>query len=203
MRGVVSLAAAQTLPLDTPYRALLLTCTIAVILGTLVVQGLSLPAVIRFLHMPGDPVADDDRERAAARQEANQAITRRVEEVIVADSLPASQARRMRAWAANRDWRGLTERPDDPGGTGGRPEKLSNWRHELVGIERDVFITMRNSGRISEDVLRELQYDLDLEEALLDRRLDDASGHLSQLSVAREDWEVRKDDVPDGGRPAG
>ncbi len=43
MRGVVSLAAAQTLPLATPYRSLLLTCTIAVILGTLVVQGLSRP----------------------------------------------------------------------------------------------------------------------------------------------------------------
>ena len=47
MRGVVSLAAAQTLPFATPYRSLLLTCTIAVILGTLVVQGLTLPAVIR------------------------------------------------------------------------------------------------------------------------------------------------------------
>ena len=65
MRGVVSLAAAQTLPLDTPYRSLLLTCTIAVILGTLVVQGLSLPAVIRLLRLPGDPEADTQRERAA------------------------------------------------------------------------------------------------------------------------------------------
>ena len=46
MRGVVSLAAAQTLPLTTPYRPLLLTCTIAVILGTLVLQGLTLPTVI-------------------------------------------------------------------------------------------------------------------------------------------------------------
>ena len=70
MRGVVSLAAAQTLPLDTPFRALLLTCTIAVILGTLVVQGLSLPAVIKALRLPGDPDADLRRERADARAEA-------------------------------------------------------------------------------------------------------------------------------------
>jgi len=200
MRGVVSLAAAQTLPLDTPYRALLLTCTIAVILGTLVVQGLTLPAVIKFLHMPGDPVADNNRERSAARLEANQAIMQRVEEAIVTEKLPDGQARRMRAWVANRDWRGLTERPADAGDdAGGRLDTLSNWRHELVGIERDVFITMRNSGRISEDVLRELQYDLDLEEALLDRRLQDASGHLSQLTAARDD---PRDD-PDGAQPAG
>lgn len=52
---------------------------------------------------------------------------------------------------------------------------------------------MRNSGRISEDVLRELQYDLDLEESLLDRRMDDASGHLSQLTAARDDWDGRDD----------
>ncbi len=52
----------------------------------------------------------------------------------------------------------------------------------MVGIERDVFVRMRNSGRLSEEVLRELQYDLDLEEALLDQRVDDATGHLDQLT---------------------
>jgi CPA1 family monovalent cation:H+ antiporter len=100
----------------------------------------------------------------------------------------------MRAWAASRDWRGLTERLDDAGADAHeRLERISDWRHELVGIERDVFVTMRNSGRISEDVLRELQYDLDLEEALLDRRIEDASGHLSQLTAARDDWDPRDD----------
>jgi CPA1 family monovalent cation:H+ antiporter len=194
MRGVVSLAAAQTLPLTTPFRSLLLTCTIVVILGTLVVQGLSLPAVIRLLRMPGDPAADTQRERAAAREQANQAIAARVEEVITQERLPDQQARRMRAWAASRDWRGLTERLDSAGGDAHeRLDRISGWRHELVGIERDVFVTMRNSGRISEDVLRELQYDLDLEEALLDRRLEDASGHLSQLTAARDDWDPRDD----------
>lgn len=201
MRGVVSLAAAQTLPLDTPYRALLLTCTIAVILGTLVLQGLSLPALIKLLRMPGDPVADTQRERATARLEANQAIAQRVEEVITAESLPDGQARRMRAWAANRDWRGLTERLDSAGADArDRLDKVSDWRHELVGIERDVFISMRNSGRISEDVMRELQYDLDLEESLLDRRLEDASGHLSQLTAARDDWDGREDQATATGR---
>lgn len=188
MRGVVSLAAAQTLPLNTPYRALLLTCTIAVILGTLVVQGLSLPMLIRLLHLPGDPAQETQRERAAARQEANQAIATRVEEAIRTEQLPEREAKMMRAWAASRDMRGLTERLDSAGvDARERLDAISGWRHELVGIERDVFVTMRNSGRISEDVLRELQYDLDLEESLLDRRMDDASGHLSQITAARED----------------
>ncbi len=199
MRGVVSLAAAQTLPLDTPYRSLLLTCTIAVILGTLVLQGLSLPAVIRLLHLPGDPEADTQRERAEARDEANRAIAARVEAVILSDDLPPAEASRMRAWAASRDWRGLTERLDSRSDNAReRLDKISDWRHELVTIERDVFVTMRNSGRISEDVLRDLQYDLDLEEALLDRRMDDASGHLSQLTAARDDWDGRDDSTATG-----
>jgi CPA1 family monovalent cation:H+ antiporter len=199
MRGVVSLAAAQTLPLDTPYRSLLLTCTIAVILGTLVLQGLSLPAVIRMLHLPGDPAADTQRERAAARDEANRAIAARVEDVITTEGLAAPEAGRMRAWAASRDWRGLTERLDSAGDNAReRFDQISDWRHELVTIERDVFVTMRNSGRISEDVLRELQYDLDLEESLLDRRMDDASGHLSQLTAARGDWDGRDDSAATG-----
>jgi len=201
MRGVVSLAAAQTLPFATPYRSLLLTCTIAVILGTLVVQGLTLPAVIRALHLPGDPVSDLAQERAAAQQEANRAIAARVEQVVADEALPAREADQMRAWAASRDWRGLTERLDRGGEDAGeRLERISGWRHELVGIERDVFVAMRNSGRLSEEVLRELQYDLDLEEALLDRRMDDASGHLDQLRATRTDRGQEPGDPADTGR---
>ena len=188
MRGVVSLAAAQTLPLTTPYRALLLTCTIAVILGTLVLQGLTLPTVIRLLHLPGDPDADLAKERALAQQQANEAIAARVEEAVADEHLPAEEATQMRAWAASRNWRGLTERLERRGGdAGARLARISDWRHELVGIERDVFVSMRNSGSLSEDVLRELEYDLDLEEALLDRRVDDATGHLDQLRAERLD----------------
>jgi monovalent cation/hydrogen antiporter len=189
MRGVVSLAAAQTLPLDTPYRSLLLTCTIAVILGTLVVQGLSLPAVIRMLHLPGDPEADTLRERAHAREQANQAIAAKVEEVITTHQLPEQEARRMRAWSAGRDWRGLTDDAADTDQAQRRLDRTSGWRHELVGIERDVFVNLRNAGQISEDVLRELQYDLDLEEALLDRRLEAATGHLAATTAAFDDSE--------------
>jgi hypothetical protein len=152
-----------------------------------------------MLHLPGNPEADVQRERAAAREEANLAIAARVEEVITADHLPAREASRMRAWAASRDWRGLTERLDNGGDNAReRLDKISDWRHELVTIERDVFVTMRNSGRISEDVLRELQYDLDLEESLLDRRMDDATGHLSQLTAARDDWDDRDDSAATG-----
>lgn len=182
MRGVVSLAAAQTLPLDTPYRSLLLTCTIAVILGTLVVQGLSLPSVITALHLPGDPDADLRQERADARAEAGTAINDAVEKEIATGNLPAQEADRMRAWVSFRDWRRMTERWDQTGAdAGARIGRIARWNRDMVTIERDVFVRMRNEGRLSEEVLREVEYGLDLEEALLEQRIENANGHLDQL----------------------
>ena len=188
MRGVVSLAAAQTLPLDTPYRALLLACTIAVILGTLVVQGLSLPRVISWLHFPGDPAAEIDAERMAARDEANKAIAEAVEKDIAERNLPDDQARRMRLWVETRDWRRLAEkRSKSIDDTGRVLTGMADWNREMMRIERDVFVQLRNSGRLSEEVMREIEYGLDLEEALLDQRIEAMSGHLDQLRGQDED----------------
>jgi Na+/H+ antiporter len=188
MRGVVSLAAAQTLPLDTPARPLLLTCTIAVILGTLVVQGLSLPRVISWLHFPGDPAAEIDAERMVARDAANRAIADAVESDIAERSIPDDQARRMRLWVETRDWRRLAEKRsktlDD---TSRVLTGMADWNREMMRIERDVFVKLRNSGELSEEVMREIEYGLDLEEALLDQRIDAVTGHLNQLRGQDDD----------------
>ena len=75
LRGAVSLAAALAIPLTTdagepfPGRSLILFLTFAVILGTLVIQGLTLPAVIRVLDLEDDS-AVEAREEARARIEA-------------------------------------------------------------------------------------------------------------------------------------
>ena len=72
MRGGVSLAAALAIPLTTdagepfPGRDLILFLTFAVIFGTLVVQGLTLPAVIRLLRLEDDG-EEEARELAQAR----------------------------------------------------------------------------------------------------------------------------------------
>jgi monovalent cation/hydrogen antiporter len=195
MRGVVSLAAAQTLPLDTPFRPLLLTCTIAVIVGTLVVQGLTLPAVIRALRFPGDPARDRLREKGLAMREASTAIGDRVEQLIHAERIPKTQADRMRAWVRMREASQLSDGADRKTAAmlGDTPDDslqaVVRWRHELVAAEREVFIRLRNAGDLSEEALRELEFRLDLEEALLDTRLDDATGHLEQLRVVRQDRE--------------
>jgi len=64
MRGAVTVAAAQTLPASTPYRAQLLIIAFMVAVTTLLLQGLSLPRVIHLLAMPGDDPAADRAEYA-------------------------------------------------------------------------------------------------------------------------------------------
>ncbi len=145
--------------------------------------------MIKRLRFPGDPVAEIDAERTAARDEANRAIAAAVEKQIVDDGVPADRARRMRLWVETRDWRTLADgRPQSATETGRtRLTRLADWNRDMMNIERDVFVGMRNSGRISEEVMREIEYGLDLEEALLDQRLDVATGHLDQLRSTRDD----------------
>lgn len=184
MRGVVSLAAALGLPLDTPSRNLLILCTLVVILGTLGLQGATLPAVIRWLRLPAGP--DLLTERLEARQLAGREIRRRVEEQITTHGVPAREAERLRSWISFRSWQNLGD--EDRGRGRGRSsldtvtlDSVAHWRRTLMSIERDVFVSLRNSGRISEEVMRDVQYGLDLEEALLDQRTEAMSGHLDQL----------------------
>lgn len=190
MRGVVSLAAALGLPLDSPYRNLLILCTLVVIIGTLGVQGATLPAVIRALRLPSGP--DLLTERREARHLAGQEIRRRVEDEISTHQLPPREAERLRTWISFRSWQNLGD--EDAGR--GRPrgsldtqtlDSVAHWRRTLMSIERDVFVSLRNSGQISEEVMRDVQYGLDLEEALLERRIDDATGHLDQLRAERDE----------------
>lgn len=201
MRGVVSLAAAQTLPMTTPYRSTLLVCTIAVIMGTLVLQGLSLPWVIQRLGIAEDRKADDQAERADAHAEASAAINERVDELLEVGQLSDRQAALMRRWASLRDWRNWDD-DDKSRAFGQRLSVLSDWRRSLLGIERSVIVRMRNSGSLSEDVLRQMQHDLDLEEALLERRSEAVDGHLSELPTEQADTGTRDDGSPDPDAPA-
>jgi CPA1 family monovalent cation:H+ antiporter len=180
---------------------LLLVCTIAVIVGTLVLQGLSLPWVIRRLGIVMDHRAVDERERADAHARAGQAINDRVDSMCEDGQLSDRQAELMRKWAALRDWRNWDD-DDKSREFGRRLGVLSDWRRSLLGIERSVIVGMRNDGDLSEDVLREMQHDLDLEEALLERRSVAVDGHLDELPPGEGAESPDRDDV-DGAGAAG
>ena len=70
MRGVVTLAAAFVLPEETPRRDVLILAAFAVVAGTLLVHGTTLPWLVRRLDLPGPDPAEDALEEAALLSKA-------------------------------------------------------------------------------------------------------------------------------------
>lgn len=101
MRGAVSLAAALAIPLEGtagepfPERDLIIFLTFGVIFATLVLQGLTLPALIRRLEVPGDDV--EEREELRARLGATDAALERLDELAGEDWTRADTVERLRA----------------------------------------------------------------------------------------------------------
>ena len=173
MRGGVTLAAALAIPLTTdsgapfPDRSLVIFLAFSVVLATLVLQGLSLPAVVRILGLEEDD--GDAREEAKARIHAAEAATARLDELVeegwVRDDT-AERARGLYSFRSNRFRARLSD--DDDGEIEERSLAYQRLRRELLDAERGAVIALRNEGKISEDVMQRVQRDLDLEDSRLD-----------------------------------
>jgi CPA1 family monovalent cation:H+ antiporter len=173
MRGAVSLAAALALPLETdagaafPGRDLILFLTFAVILATLVGQGLTLPLIIRLLRLEED--GKDEREDAKARIHAAEAALARLEELIDEEWVREDTAERMRGAYRFRTNRFQARLDDgDDGSIESRSQDYQRLRRELLDAERRALIELRRSGMISNDVWLRVGRDLDLEDQRLD-----------------------------------
>jgi CPA1 family monovalent cation:H+ antiporter len=167
IRGAVSLAAALALPTDVPGRDLIVFLTFAVILATLVGQGLTLPALIRVLHIPTDDGAD--REDAKARIKAAEAAIVRLDELAAEDWVRDDTAERLRGSYRFRQsrFRARLDGQDDDG-VEERSQQFQRLRRELLDAERDAVLALRNEGVITEEVMHRVQRDLDLEDSRLD-----------------------------------
>ena len=174
MRGGVSLAAALAIPLTTdagdpfPGRSLILFLTFVVIFGTLVVQGLTLPAVIRLLRLEDD--ADvAGRELARTRIHAAESALARLEELTSEDWVRDDTAERIRGsynFRQNRFAAWLEG--DDDGAIESRSLDFQRLRRELLAAERAAVHELRRAGEISDEVARRVERDLDLEDARLE-----------------------------------
>ena len=173
MRGAVSLAAALSIPLTTdagagfPHRDLIIFLTFAVILGTLVVQGLTLPALIRMLRI--EPDTSQEAEDAKARIRAAEAALVRLEELTGEDWVRDDTAERMRGLYNFRRNR-FSSRFDDEsdGAVEEQSQAYQRLRRELLDAERAAVVELGRSGLIGGDVVDRVRRDLDLEDARLD-----------------------------------
>jgi CPA1 family monovalent cation:H+ antiporter len=172
MRGVVSLAAAFALPVALsdgrpfPGRDYILFLTFSVILTTLVLQGLTLPLLIRKLGIREDAQADEEERRA--RLEANKAAIDFIENARADGKFSADAVGRLRAEYDERveQLELCAENPDDCRGEIATPQ-YQRLQHQALRVERKTIIRLRNERVINDNALRHIQRDLDLAEARL------------------------------------
>jgi monovalent cation/hydrogen antiporter len=167
MRGAVSLAAALALPLDFPMRDLLLFLTFAVIFTTLVVQGLTLPALIRRLRVQGDGA--EEREELRGRLAAAQAALDRLDELAGEDWTRDDTVERLHGLYEFRRRR-LKARAGKIEDDGAEDRSLAYQRlvRELLVAQRQAIVRLRNQGTISNEVMHRIERELDLEDTRLE-----------------------------------
>jgi CPA1 family monovalent cation:H+ antiporter len=158
MRGIVSLAAALALPGTFPYRDLIVFTTFAVVLGTLVIQGLTLKPLLRALDLQDDdPVANElQLARDRAREAGLATLTNN-------DSPVANTVRQEFTAHLTRTGEGETNEPM-------RAEHGALHRN-AVNAARDAILAMRASDEIGDDAFHQIEEELDWLE-MADRKTD-------------------------------
>jgi len=146
MRGIVTLAAALALPEGFPYRGLIVLTASAVVLGTLVIQGLTLKPLLRLLDLRDDNVVG--REVAAARERAVRAGLAS----IAADRSPAADR--------VREIFGARFGGSPAGAQSARSTEAAPMAH-AVRAARQVLIAMRDNEEIGDDAFHRLEQELD------------------------------------------
>jgi monovalent cation/hydrogen antiporter len=167
MRGAVSLAAALALPATTPQRDLVVFLTFAVIFATLVLQGLTLPKLIRALHLERDD--REEREELRARLVATQAALARIEELGGEEWTRDDTIERMAGLYDYRRRR-LKARAGkiEDDGYEDRSAAYQRLVHEVLEAQRRAIVGLRNDGTISNDVMHRIERELDLEDQRLE-----------------------------------
>jgi CPA1 family monovalent cation:H+ antiporter len=166
MRGAVSLAAALAVPLSVSGRPQIIFLTFALILVTIVGQGLSLPFIVRALGLENPRRWSD--EEAVARMEAAQSALDRIDQMESDKRANEKQLMRLRdLYRARFRMCQLVLAGEDPD-VAAREQRIADYgelRRELIGIEREELLALQSVGRLRDQTLRQIQRDLDLEEA--------------------------------------
>ncbi|MCE9640051.1 MAG: cation:proton antiporter, partial [Betaproteobacteria bacterium] len=165
MRGIVSLAAALALPIvlangePFPQRDLIIFLTFVVIAVTLVVQGLSLPPLIRRLKVGADWSLHEEHQHA--RMALGAAALAAIDELAQRERMSAELAARVRAEFADKIERAFAEGPAVE-----RDSELARrLRQAAIQAERRELIRIWRESQISDDILHHIEEDLDYQES--------------------------------------
>jgi monovalent cation/hydrogen antiporter len=174
MRGADSLAGALAIPFvlangePFPGRDLILLLTFCVIFGTLVLQGLTLKPLVRWLKIVDDHVTE--KEERLARLKANEAALGRLEEIESSHRVKPETIERLRSEYADRIHQLSSPAPHEKSVSRLYSAEFEELAREALETERETLIALRNEGTINDQALRRIQRDIDLAEARLQRR---------------------------------
>ena len=180
MRGVVTLAAAFALPESTPQREVIQLAAFVVVAGTLLIQGTTLPGLVRRLGLPAPSPAEDALQAAALVSAASRAGLTLLDEIRSPDDPPEviDQLRHRAKMRANGVWEqlGRSQEELEPPAVAYRRLRL-----EMLGAERRAIVQARDVGAVDDEVLRNVLRTVDLEESLLDNLEDATSADGAEL----------------------
>ncbi len=169
MRGVIALAAAIALPQALadgspfPQRNLIVFLAFCVIFVTLVLQGLTLPWLIGFLGIAELPGPDAEEEKA--RKEILQAALAYLEGERTKDGSEYAAIYEDLTKHYRHRLTDVDGKEDDQAGLSPKHhERLERISRELLRLERQTAVHLRNQGRINDETLRTLEHELDLRE---------------------------------------
>jgi CPA1 family monovalent cation:H+ antiporter len=165
MRGVVTLAAALTLPESTPLRAQLVVIALVVTVGTLLLQGSTLPVLARALDVRGPDPREDALQEATVLGATTGAGLRLIESDSTADAATVAAIRDAATARVNRSWERLGTL--GPGDDETPSEARARVRIEMIQEERAELLRIRDTGAVDHEVLTTVLGQLDAEESAL------------------------------------
>ncbi len=164
MRGVVTLAAVFLLPEDTEHREVFVLIAFVVTAGTLLLQGLTLPRLVRHLGVEGPDPAEDHLQEASVYQQAARAGLAELDDALSGDE-PEDVVQRLRQRTLDRSnaiWERLGTQVETPS------VMYVRLRERMLQAEREEVLRVRRLGLVDQQVLRGVLDALDLEETMLD-----------------------------------
>ncbi|WP_327117040.1 Na+/H+ antiporter [Nocardia sp. NBC_01730] len=181
MRGVVTLAAVLLLPEDTPQLPVLKLLALVVVAGTLLLQGTSLPWLMRWLRLRGPSRAEDALQKANLLQQSTAAGLAALDAAITPDTPPAvvEMLRDRVTWKTNAAWERLGRAESELATPTAEYRRL---RLEMLRAERETVLRVRDSGVVDYEILQHVMARLDLEESMIDRFDEAEEGRLEPLA---------------------
>jgi CPA1 family monovalent cation:H+ antiporter len=165
LRGVVTLAAAFLIPEGVPFRATLILAAMVVTAGTLLLQGLTLPYLVRALGLRGPDARSDALQAATVLQTSSNAAIAHLGEVVGPDDQPETVQMLRDRIAARPD--AMWERLSRPGAQETPAEQYRRLRLKTIDVERDEVLKIRSSGTVDHDIIEEVLGSFDIEESML------------------------------------